>query len=135
MTQQEIPFEIRIELLKNPYIYDVTKTGIQFTEEAKNKFYKAFKEEKSTRKILTELGIIISPLIISKTAHLKVYLTKELKRKGNFKRKVKIKEMPKLEDVNKLKEKSKDELANELANKNQELDFLKKITNATASVK
>ena len=39
--------------------------------------------------------------------------------------------MPKLEDVNKLKEKSKDELAI----KNQELDFLKKITNATASVK
>lgn len=135
VTQQEIPFEIRIELLKNPYIYDVTKTGIQFTEEAKNKIYKAFKEGKSTRKILTELGIIISPLIISKTAHLKAYLTKELKRKGNFKRKVKIKEMPKLEDVNKLKEKSKDELANELAIKNQELDFLKKITNATASVK
>ena len=135
VTQQEIPFEIRIELLKNPYIYDVTKTGIQFTEEAKNKIYKAFKEGKSTRKILTELGIIISPLIISKTAHLKTYLTKELKQKGNFKRKVKIKEMPELEDVNKLKEKSKDELANELAIKNQELDFLKKITNATASVK
>ena len=35
--------------------------------------------------------------------------------------------MPKLEAVNKLKEKSKDELANELAIKNQELDFLKKL--------
>lgn len=131
MRPQEIPFEVRVELLKNEYIYDVTRTSIQFTEEAKNKIFAEYKNGKSTRKILSELGIIVSPLILAKTKHLKAYLTKEYKRKGNFKRKnVKI-NLPSTTEVAKIKEKSKDELVNELAIKNQEIAFLKKITKAT----
>lgn len=131
MKLQEIPFEVRVELLKNEYIYDVTKTSIQFTEEAKNKIFQEYKNGKSTRKILTELGLIVSPLILAKTKHLKAYLTKEYKKKGNFKRKIVKITLPSSTEISKIKEKSKDELVNELAIKNQELAFLKKITKAT----
>ena len=131
MKLQEIPFEVRVELLKNEYIYDVTKTSIQFTEEAKNKIFQEYKNGKSTRKILTELGLIVSPLILAKTKHLKAYLTKEYKKKGNFKRKIVKITLPSSTEISKIKEKSKDELVNELAIKNQELAFFKKITKAT----
>lgn len=78
MSLREIPFETRIELLKNQYIYDVTKTSIQFTEEGKIKMFQEFKKGKSVRKVLSELGIIVSPLILEKTKHLKVILQKNL---------------------------------------------------------
>ena len=45
MRPQEIPFEVRVELLKNEYIYDVTRTSIHFTEEAKNKFFAEYKNQ------------------------------------------------------------------------------------------
>ena len=131
MSLREIPFETRIELLKNQYIYDVTKTSIQFTEEGKTKMFQEFKKGKSVRKVLSELGIIVSPLILEKTKHLKSYLTKEFKRKGNFKRKNIKLVLPQAEQINKIKDKTKEELVAELAIKNQELNFLKKITKAT----
>lgn len=131
MKPLEIPFEIRVELLKNEYIYDVTKTCIQFTEEGKNKIFQEFKNGKSIRKILSELGIIVSPLILAKTKHLKNYLTRQYKLHGNFKRRNSKIIVPQNTEINKIKEKSKEELVNELAIKNQELAFLKKITKAT----
>lgn len=49
MSLREIPFEKRIELLKKQYIYDVTKTSIQFTEEGKTKCSKNLKRKISQK--------------------------------------------------------------------------------------
>ena len=131
MKLKEFSIDERIELLKNKYIYDVTKTCILFTEEGKEKLFEEYKNGKSTRKILTEMGIKTTEIVISKTRHLRGYLNKEYKRKGNFKRKHFKIDYVKPINISKFKDKTKEELATELELRNQEIDFLKKITDAT----
>ena len=115
----------RARLLKSPYVRNATPHSIQFTEEGKREIWKRVLEGKSCIKILLEdIGLPPIDHVYDIARRLPSTLKKELERKGTFAR---LRSAPSCGEIA-MKDASDESLREELLLKQQELEFLKKIT-------
>ena len=128
MNLSIISLEERKALIKNQYVYNVTEYCIIFTEEGKDIMYSKLLEGKSIIKIFDEMGIPFTDHILPKFRYFGKELKKEYARKGSFKRHYSF--APINDGLDGIRNKKIDELEKKLLLKEQELSFLKKITEA-----
>jgi hypothetical protein len=115
----------RARLLKNSYVRNATPHSIQFTEEGKRVIWKRVLEGKPCIKVLLEdIGLPPINHVYDIAGRLPFNLKKELERKGTFAR---LRSAPSCDGIE-MKDASDESLREELLLKQQELEFLKKIT-------
>jgi len=122
----KIPIEEKELLIKNKYIYDVTEYAVMLTEEGKEFVYDGYCEGRSVRKSFSLMGIPFTPAIERMVPRLIDYLVVVKKRNGNFARKRHFKNKATIDKKYDYKE--VDKLRHKLLVKEQEIEFLKKIT-------
>ena len=129
MARIFIPDEERKILLQNKYIFDVTDHNIYFNEEGKKFIYDHVTSGMSITKTLMAMEIPITPIIQKRKRHIRDSIIAQYKKYGNFKTRynslniVPISASSSASEFKKVKE-----LEDKLLVKEQELNFLKKIT-------
>lgn len=121
---REINKTERAQLLRNEYVHDVSRYTIRFTEEGKMRIWEGVRSGKSCLKVLFEMGIPPIDHVYDIAKRLPHVLKRELAQKGSFAR------FSGASYVDPAEPKTEKEarLLEELLLKEQELEFLKKIT-------
>ncbi len=123
MAKKKIPYDEMMTLLECEYISGVTKNNIYFTAEFKEAYYQKYLEGKSFSKILKELGVPLTPTIIERRKGISDSIVHLGKTGKSFIRKNDL--------LRTTSTKTDDDIAKENVLLKQQLEFLKKITDAT----
>ena len=123
MARKKIPHDEMMTLLECDYISGVTESNIYFTAEFKEAYYQRYLEGKSFSKILKELGVPLTPTIIERRRGISDSIVHLGKTRKSFIRKNEL--------LRTTATKTDDDIAKENVLLKQQLEFLKKITEAT----
>ena len=114
----------RAMLLSNKYIHAVSRCRVVFTEEGKATVWDGLRSGKSCIKALYEMGFPPTDFVSDMARTLPVRLRKEIPRKGHFS----SARVSRADGTGPAQTATEERLREELLLKEQELEFLKKIT-------
>lgn len=128
-----IPDDERMEIIKNEYVYDVSATNVYFTEEGKRRIYGGRMDGMSPAKIFLGMGLPISGILGKRGRNIVNAIVSNYRKRGTFECKYGRKRRGEPAAWNASADKRVRELEEMLAVKEQELSFLKKITETAGS--